>query len=278
MHILTKGSTRLLECRLEDFLISKGYSMEWLNHMVNETVAMNGERTREALVAVDSIFTQLFETMFGRKLPYTFGGGHFFSQSCRFLEANGDFNESEETSVNPNWGYAFSEEEIEKYKHSDGTLYTNYGPDASAYIMILLKFIGVQNNLCKNGNNMINGAVYTNEAYAPLGKVYVLNEENFGVLTNKEKFESFYSIYNEEEYMVKPGDILHRARNYTMLVTKVDREKQLVYTSESKGGFYGVIRTAYTWDELYELGDVSIISIDDLLENPEKVMGCYKEK
>lgn len=276
MEILTKASTQQLNCRLEDFLEKKCYSIEELNVLVDTIVSEYGKRSRKAILAVNTIFTEKFESHFNMKLPYTFGGGHFFSKDCRFPEANNDFNESEEIRVNPNWGYAFNQEEIDKYKHQDGTIYTNYGPDCSGYIMILCKLIGIQNNLCKNATNMRDGAVYQNELFSPLGKVYVLNSDTLETIPPKsmEKFNGFYEVYDETVYEVKAGDLIHRP-GHIMLITKVDQKDAMLYTSEVKGGKYGLIRTRYTWEELYDEGVYSIISMDDFFENPEKVMGCY---
>lgn len=280
----TGPEIKQLDYRLEDFLIDQGKSMEWINRLVEREVFEGGGRTRQSLLGVSEILTTMLEEEFSVKIPFTFGGGHFVGDQYKFPEANGDFNESEATTINPNWGFAFSKEDIQRYKHTDGTLYPNYGPDGSSFIMILLKLIGVENNLVKTATTIKNGAIYRekNEKFYPLGKVYCFSKDVFENLPNKEIFQECYSMYDPDVYKAKPGDLIHTESdskhgiaNNIKLITSIDVAEKKVYTTEARGGKFGVVRTCYAMQELLEYGRASLISIDYILEDPEGMMKKY---
>lgn len=274
-EVLTSDKTKFLDMKLEQYLNERGYSIEWLDTIIKTEIEKYGGRNRDSIVAVANILTEFLEDKFEIKIPYTFGGGHYFKCSkAVFPEANGDYDQVKNAGVNPNWGYNFTSDEQEKYTDPWNNKYPYFGPDCTGYIIALLRFLDVQ-PFNKNAANMRDG--YTNEIrdelFLPIGKVSVFDKELLKTIPNKEIFDNYYSLYNDNVYMGQKGDLIHFP-GHIMLITDVDEINGIFYTTESYGGI-GVIKTKHYIHSLMKDGRYSLINLEELYLNPEKVLEKY---
>lgn len=274
---ITNDKIKILNERLEDYLNNKGYSIDWLNNIIIKTSELNGGINRKSLVAVADVLSKTLEDKFEIKLPYTWGAGKAVSSGLyAFKEVNNGFDLVNEPGINPNYGHRFNEEEKERYTHQDGTVYTNYGPDCAGLIISLMKFIGLP-NFVKNTANMRDG--YTgeknNELFLPLGDVYAFNKEHLNNLPNKEIFETYYNLYNSNVYLGKPGDLL-QIPGHVLMIMEVDEKNGNFYCIDASGSpRFSVNRRVLSIKEIQEHGRYCLINIDELLKDPEKMLGKY---
>ncbi|MFI3261119.1 MAG: hypothetical protein R3Y13_05360 [bacterium] len=274
--MITSENMKQLDQTLESFFNSKGLSMNWFDDLVKSEIEKTGGTTRESFVSVIKILSEYFEENFDFKLPYTWGGGHPTSiDKDIFKNINRDYNHVDNSNINPNWGAQFNKEELDQYMHSDGTIYTNYGPDCTGLIICALRAIGLP-AFNKNALNFRNGYANekSNEMFVPIGDIYKFNKEQSVNNINEDLFEDFYQIYNDNVYFGRPGDILHRP-GHVMIITEVDEINGIFYTTEAKGGKHGVVRTKYNLLDLINSERYCLINISELIQNPIKMLEKY---
>lgn len=275
---ITNEKVKVLNERLEDYLNARGYSIDWLNNLIIRTTEINGGINRKSLIAVADVLSKTLEDKFAIKLPYTWGGGKAIESGLyTFKDVNNGFDVSKDNGVNPNYGYTFNDEEKVKYTHpGDGTIYTNYGPDCAGLVISIMKFIGLP-DFIKSTANMRDGynGAKNNELFLPLGDVYGFNKEHLDTLPNKELFESYYSLYNDNVYLGKPGDLL-QIPGHVLMIMEVDEVNGVFYTIEAAGSpRFSVNRCKISIEEIKKHGRYCLINIDELLSNPDKMLSKY---
>lgn len=269
---LTSSSVKVLDMDLDDFLITQNSSIEWLNNLVEESVNYHGEATRESFLVVVRILSELLEKKFKIKLPYVWGGGHtHIYGKYSFNDINSYRFQNIVEPINAEWGSPFDEVEREKYKYNDGTIYTNYGPDCTGLVLCSMRLIGIP-MFERNTGDLVNGILdyEENELYLPFGDIHVFNQSVLDNLPNRELFNEHYTLFDRDIYFGKPGDLL-QIPGHVRIITEVDEENGVYYTTESKGTpDFSVMRTKISLSEILESGKYSLVCLDDVFKQYHK--------
>ncbi len=291
MDRISNPDLPIMDKNISYVLEEKGYSKDYLDKKVNEVVIRYGQYSREAFIACLDIITTFIEENLRTKIPYTFGGWHgnnykpsYDKEDGQFFEdINNGFDELSTSKINPATGTSFDDAQQERYafkikdndKYLNSTIYKSYGPDCTGIIMWALRAVGVP-SFNKSSKDMVMGFLddANQKQYLPLGSVYYFNDEVNKKLNNEENYNEARYKFNENHYMGKPGDIIW-SPGHVVVITDINENSGIYYTSEAKGGLFGVIRSAVSISELKN-GNYALINIDNLLKNPNEILNPYE--
>ncbi len=270
IKILTRATqlNKSIKDLFESYGISYEIYMQEINNLINTSDISN---IRKSIANLALKLSLEFEDRFEKRLPYLYGGGHknVFETSQGIVQSEFVID-----GINPLLGSQFTDEQKEKYKHKDGTIYNCYSYDCSSFLMLLWKLVGLA-IIDKTASNMFHG--YVSETYdeiiLPMGKIYLLGDFDESTLVNKEYFPQIYEKYNSDKHNIQIGDILYTT-NHVILISGVNGDQSVFETVEEKSGGIGMIRSIMAMDDINN-GKYGIISIDEFIKNPDYIVDKY---